>query len=124
MLKFIDLNLVKVAIIGVFATWVAYTALKLKSEKSTSTLQVKLFFVSVVSIFIALPFIDAYMRFSTAQENIKSFHSGGSLICKGSNGNEYGVSSGNGWIEDKNFFTKNSLMIRVDNCEERRKIKR
>jgi hypothetical protein len=58
------------------------------------------------------------MHFSTAQENIKRFHSGGSLICKGGDGNEYDVSSGNGWIEDDSFFTKNSFMIRADNCKE------
>ena len=118
MMEFIDLNLVKVAIIGIFASWVAYTAVKLKSEKLTPTLQVKLFFASALLFFITLPFIDAYMHFYTAQENIKSFHSGGSLICKGSDGNEYSVSSGNGWIEDDSFFAKNSFMIRVDNCEE------
>jgi len=123
-MEFIDLNLVKVAIIGIFATWIAYTALKLKSEKPTPTLQIKLFFASVLLFFITLSFIDAYMRFSTAQDNIKSFHSGGSLICKGGDGNEYSVSSGNGWIEDDSFFAKNSFMIRADYCEERRKIER
>jgi len=122
MMEFFPLDILKASILGILATGVMYASVlpkdKRNKERAPST-GVKLFFLFVVLFFIALPFIEADIDQSTAKENLMRFSNGGSFICQGSDSNKYSVSSKNGWSRDKNYFTKDSLMIRADKCEER-----
>jgi len=45
------------------------------------------------------------------------FSNGEQLICEGNDSNKYSVSSKEGWSRDKNYFKKESLMIRADRCK-------
>lgn len=121
MLEFFSFDLVKASIIGVMATGLAYVSVlsKGKREKELdTTVGVKLFFLFVALVFISIPFIDADNSQTTAKNNLMRFSNGKSFICEGSNSNKYSVSSKNGWSRDKNYFIKDSLLIRADRCEE------
>ncbi|MFK5937983.1 MAG: hypothetical protein QM497_06240 [Sulfurimonas sp.] len=122
MMEFFSFDLVKASIIGVMATGLAYVSVLSKGKRDKeldTTVGVKLFFLFVALVFISLPFIAADSYQTTAKENLMRFSNGAELICEGSDSNKYSVSSKNGWSRDKNYFTKDSLMIRADNCEER-----
>ena len=121
MMEFLEFGLVKASIIGIMATGLVYASVlsKGKRDKVTdTTVGVKLFFLFVALFFISLPFIDADNSQTTAKNNLMRFTNGASLICEGKDSNKYSVSSKNGWSRDKNYFTKDSFMIRADKCEE------
>ena len=121
MMEFLEFGLVKASIIGIMATGLAYASVVSKGKRdkvSDTTVGIKLFFLFVVLFFISLPFIDADNSQTTAKENLMRFTNGAKLICEGSDSNKYSVSSKNGWSRDKNYFQKDSLLIRADRCEE------
>ena len=121
-MEFLEFGLVKASIIGILATGLVYASVvsKGKGEKESGTaVGAKLFFLFAALFFISLPFIDADNSQSTAKNNLIRFSNGARLICEGENSNKYSVSSKNGWSRDKNYFTKDSFMIRADNCKER-----
>ena len=81
----------------------------------------KLLVFLVVLCFVLL-FYDAYSAYSSANRNIKMFRSGNTLVCTSGGGiytsaNKYQVSISEGWTLDKNYFIKDSLMIRIDKCD-------
>jgi len=122
MMEFFSFNLVKASIIGIMATGLAYASVLSKGKRDKvpdSTVGVKLFFLFVALFFISLPFIDANNSQTTAKENLMHFTNGKSLMCEGEDSNKYSVSSKSGWSRDKNYFQKDSLLIRADKCEER-----
>jgi len=122
MMEFFPLDILKASILGILATGVMYASVLPKDERDKEqapSTGVKLFFIFLVLFFILLPFIEADIDQTTAKNNLKRFSNGGSFICTGSDSSKYSVSSKNGWSRDKNYFTKNSLMIRADRCEER-----
>jgi len=122
MMEFFSFDLVKASIIGIMATGLVYASVvsKGKGEKeSGTTIGAKLFFLFAALFFISLPFIDADNSQSTAKNNLIHFTNSGSFICEGEDSNKYSVSSKDGWRRDKNYFTKDSLLIRADRCEER-----
>lgn len=122
MMEFFPLDILKASILGILTTGVMYASVLPKDEgdkEQTPSAGVKLFFIFLVLFFIALPFVEADIDQTTAKNNLKRFSNGGSFICTGSDSNKYSVSSKNGWSRDKNYFTKDSLMIRADRCEER-----
>ena len=121
MMEFFSFSLVKTSIIGILATGLAYASVvsKGKGEKeSGTTVGVKLFFLFAALVFISFPFIDADNSQTTAKNNLIRFTNGAKLICKGEDSNKYSVSSKSGWDRDKNYFIKDSLLIRADECKE------
>lgn len=64
---------------------------------------------------ISLPFVQIYDSDATASENIQSLKEGVTLKCT-LRDNSYRVSSKNGWVVDKNYFVKESFMVRADRC--------
>jgi len=121
MMKFLEFGLVKASIIGILTTGFVYASVLSKGKRDKvpdTTVGVKLFFLFVVLFFISLPFIDADNSQTTAKENLMRFTNGAKLICEGEDSNKYSVSSKNGWSRDKNYFQKDSLLIRADRCEE------
>ena len=121
MMEFLEFGLVKASIIGIMATGLVYASVLSKGKRDKApdtTVGVKLFFLFLVLVFISLPFIDADNSQTTAKENLMRFTNGAQLICEGSDSNKYRVSSKKGWSRDKNYFIKDSLMIRADKCEE------
>ena len=69
---------------------------------------------------ILLLFINFYIvydDYATAQANIKYFQDGSILRCSNGFNTLYRVSKQNNWELDKNYFTKDSLLIRADKCE-------
>ena len=122
MMDFFSSDLVKASIIGILATWLVYASVLSKGrrdKKLDTTVGVKLFFLFVALVFIALPFIVADSYQTTAKNNLIGFTNGKSLMCEGKDSNKYSVSSKSGWSRDKNYFRKNPLLIRADKCEER-----
>ena len=122
MMEFLEFGLVKASIIGIMATGLAYASVFSKGKRDKvpdTTVGVKLFCLFLVLVFISLPFIDADNSQTTAKENLMRFTNGKSLMCEGEDSNKYRVSSKKGWSRDKNYFTKDSLMIRADKCEAR-----
>jgi hypothetical protein len=65
---------------------------------------------------ISLPFIQIYDLDTTASENIQSLEEGSTLKCI-MRDNSYRISTKDGWKINKNYFTKDSLLIRADKCE-------
>ena len=121
MMEFFSFGLVKASIIGILATGLAYVSVLSKGERGKeldTTVGVKLFFIFVALVFISLPFIAADSYQTTAKNNLVRFSNGKSMICEGKDSNKYSVSSKNGWSRDKNYFIKDSLLIRADECEE------
>ena len=122
MMEFLEFGLVKASIIGIMATGLIYTSVLSKGKRDKmpdTTVGVKLFFIFVALVLISFPFIDADNSQTTAKENLMRFTNGKSLMCEGEYSNKYSVSSKSGWSRDKNYFIKDSLMIRADKCEER-----
>ena len=120
-MEFLSFGLVKASIIGILATGLAYASVLSKSKRDKeldTTAGVKLFFIFVALVFISLPFIAADSYQTTAKNNLMRFTNGKSLICGGQDSNKYSVSSKSGWGRDKNYFQKDSLLIRADRCEE------
>jgi len=122
MMEFFSFDLVKASIIGILTAGLAYASVLSKGKRDkelNTTAGVKLFFISVVLFFLSLPFIAADSYQTTANNNLMHFSNGGSFICEGEDSNKYSVSSKNGWSRNKNYFTKDSLLIRADRCEEK-----
>jgi len=120
-MEFFSFSLLKASIIGILATGLVYASVvsKGQEEKESGTaVGAKLFFLFAALFFISLPFIDADNSQSTAKDNLMRFSNGAKLICKGEDSNKYSVSSKSGWSRDKNYFQKDSLLIRADRCEE------
>jgi len=121
MMEFFSFSLVKASVIGILTTGLVYGSVvsKGKREKELdTTVGAKLFFLFAALFFISLPFIDANNSQTTAKNNLIRFSNSAKLICKGEDSNKYSVSSKSGWSRDKNYFIKDSLMIRADRCEE------
>jgi len=121
MMEFLSFDLVKASIIGILTTGLVYASVlsKGKGEKELdTTVWVKLFFLFVALFFISLPFIDADNSQTTAKNNLIRFINGAKLICEGEDSNKYSVCNKSGWSRDKNYFQKDSLLIRADKCEE------
>ena len=121
MMEFFSFGLVKASIIGILATGLAYASVLSKGKRDKvpdTTVGVKLFFLFVALVFITFPFIAADSYQTTAKNNLVRFINGKSLICGEQDSNKYSVSSKNGWSRDKNYFIKDSLLIRADRCEE------
>ncbi len=121
MMEFFSFELVKASIIGILATGLAYVSVLSKGKRDKeldTTVGVKRFFLFVALVFISLSFIVADSYQTTAKNNLMRFSNGKSLICEGKDSNKYSVSSKNGWSRDKNYFIKDSILIRADRCEE------
>jgi len=121
-MEFFSFDLVKVSILGIMTTGLAYASIVSKGKRgkrSDTAVGVKLFFISVVLFFILFPFIEAESCQTDAKENLMRFTNGKSLICEGDGSNKYSVSRKDGWSRDKNYFVKDSLLIRADRCKER-----
>ena len=66
---------------------------------------------------ISLPFLLVYYQNSIGLENIQSIKNGNKLKCIAGL-NSYRVSTQDGWSIDKNYFVKESVLIRADKCED------
>ena len=65
---------------------------------------------------ISLPLFYMYDANITVLNNIQSVKNGSKLRCEAGD-NNYIVSIKDGWEIDKNYFLKESLLIRADKCE-------
>lgn len=80
-------------------------------------------FLIIVSICIGFILFDANSEHKTALKNISDFkHKGAVLKCISGGGlytlaNTYKVSIDDGWSVDKDYFIKDSLVVRANKCE-------
>ncbi len=79
-------------------------------------------FLVLSAIMILLLFYSAYDSNSDVNNNIKSFQESKTLTCSSGGGlyaksNKYSVSKKEGWTLQKNYFKKESLLIRADQCK-------
>lgn len=81
-------------------------------SKNRTTWYLKILFLFA----ILLPFVQMYDSYTTASENIQSLKKGVTLKCTLKD-NSYHVSTKDGWQVDKEYFVKESFMVRADRCE-------
>ena len=112
--------------VGALVVLVAMGVLALvinKSKKNKRSSGVGFIGYVLIMAFILLVW-DSYSKYTGGKENIQSFKNGTyPLKCNSGGGvysspTYYRVSKNEGWSLRKNYFYKDSLMIRVDNCEE------
>lgn len=84
-------------------------------EKKESKHGFKIFSGILIVLFISLAVGDAYHSKSLATKNIDHFKRGKILYCQ-DNDFKYRISQDERWLIDKNYFYKDSLMIRADKC--------
>ena len=77
--------------------------------------------ILVVFLYILIAY-DAYSSYDNALENMKYFNNKKSLTCFSGGGlyssaNKYYVDKSSGWILKKDYFIKDSLMIRANKCD-------
>ena len=72
---------------------------------------------TVMAAIAMLPIMQCYYLSRDAEFNLSAFKNNKTFICKNSDSNTYQVSQANGWKTEKNYFLKDSLMIRADRCE-------
>ena len=110
------LNYGALSVFGLFGFILFITNLLNNKEKFTG-LYLLLF------ILIGLVLLDAYNKHTTALKNISDFKnknitlkcvSGGGLYTSA---DTYRVSINDGWRLDKDYFIKDSFMVRANNCE-------
>jgi len=105
MFEYID----KQTIVALSLVFVMLSLLDLKGKKKIMQ--------GAVVLYFALIGVSIFNSYSTVQENIKSFKSGSELKCS-SLEQEYSVSKKAGWSVKRHYFLKDSLLIRIDSCEE------
>lgn len=83
----------------------------------------KSFGIYFLFIFLfSLIILDANSQYNTAKSNIKEFKKGYTLKCYSGGGlyssaNTYRVELDDGWKANKDYFTKESFMVRANKCE-------
>lgn len=110
MFEYVDLEIVK-AVIFLIAT----LYLLLASTRGKSS--VAKYYHAAALLAISSIFIIAYMSEQDNIHNMKVFNQGARLECN-TNNNLYSVSKQNVWEIERNYFVKESLMVRADKCEE------
>lgn len=80
-------------------------------------------FYTIILILSGLIFYDSYSKHSSAVQNISDFKSKKVVLkCKSGGGlyasaDTYRVSLDDGWYVDKDYFIKESFMVRANKCE-------
>ena len=108
MLTYISLDMIKASIMAVVILFLIAGAFKLRRRS----------ILIAIGVIVATIFIDAFNSSTSAQENIIHFQRGWQFICRSGNDNEYRASKADGWEIDKDYFSKETLLIRADRCEE------
>lgn len=110
MFEYIDFEIVK-AVVFLIAT----LYLLLASTRRKSSVAKYYHFTALLAI--SSIFIIAYMSEQESIHNIRVFNQGARLECN-TNNNLYRVSKQDAWEIERNYFIKESLMVRADKCEE------
>ena len=84
-----------------------------KNKKKETERKVIKTFMMIVSI---VPIWHAYYTYQTAEDNIGYFKQNKELHCA-SLTSSYKVSKNDNWQLDKNYFVKDSLMIKANHCK-------
>lgn len=110
MFEYFNSELLKIMVFAVLVLLVfEFSRYRPKSLKRNMTIY--------ISLIIATIFFNTYYNAHTVQSNRDAFSKGHTLQCYEASSN-YRVSISDGWEIDKQWFVKESLMIRCDNCEE------
>ena len=75
--------------------------------------------IFILLLWLTGSFYLIYDSYTTANSNIQSFKNNKVLQCTNGFNTTYRVSLKNNWELDKNYFIKDSLLIRAEKCEER-----
>ncbi len=74
--------------------------------------------VAIAIIFLCYAFVyEPVSTYRQVKHNIKYFSDGNSLKCHSGWNSLYSVSKQNNWKVNKNYFLKDSLLIRADKCK-------
>jgi len=114
MLEYVDIELVKSSILLIIILCVINMS---STDKGDREFRLNSFSKIMMLIITLTIFYDAYTTEESVYKNINSFKKNHLLYCK-EQGSKYHVSIKDGWVVDKNYFYKDSLMIRADRCEE------
>ena len=109
MFEYVRQDMVGATTLGLFALWLLGNSISKKRS-------MKLFNISIVLLFIA---INIYAPWSSEQDavtNIADFQKGSVFTCTNA-ASKYRVSKKDNWEVDMNYFVKESLMIRADQCD-------
>jgi hypothetical protein len=108
MSDYLDQEIIAVSILLIFST-----GLLRSTRKSSINWDLRFLLLFAISV----PFLHVYYQNSIAVENLQSIKNGNNLKCLAGL-NSYKVSIKDGWSIDKNYFIKESVLIRVDMCED------
>ena len=111
--EFIHFQTVTATIIAIFVLLLFNGSITKVKKKFTISNAMK---VLLVLVFL-IPFVESYSLSRDAQFNMPAMKENKTLICENADTNKYQVSQVNGWKVEKNYFLKDSLMIRADRCE-------
>ena len=80
------------------------------------------YFLALFGLLIVTKLYGDYATICDAKENIEYFKAGKSFICSSGGGlytsaNKYSVSEEEEWSIQKDYFKKDSILIRADKCE-------
>ena len=89
--------------------------LRVQSKKLNNNLKVDYIMLSVLGFMILYSIYEASSYEELAKKNIQQFSDAKILYCKEID-SRYRISIKNDWQIDKNYFYKDSIMIRADKC--------
>ena len=107
MFEYLDREIIVASVLSIFL----FGLLRGISKNGTTWYPKILFLFAIL-----LPFVQMYDSYTTASENIQSLKKGVTLKCTLKD-NSYRVSTKDGWQVDKEYFIKESFMVRADRCE-------
>lgn len=120
MLEFISIETLKAVVVLMLAVALFYGALYSGKRAKEKKRSLKTFYLILFTLFVTLPLVDAYNTQINVKSKLQSFARGSTLICKGNDEKNYSVSKKEQWSIKSFCFSKESLLIRADRCEESR----
>ena len=118
MLEFFSGETLKAVIFLIFGLALLYGATSSNKRGKKKSGGTKAFFLLCVLISLTVPFIEATIAQSDAKSNLTNFVNGSRFICIESSDKKYSVSKKEKWSIKSIYFSKDSLLIRADKCEE------
>lgn len=116
MLDFFSGESLKAVIVLLIAASLLYASIS-SHTRGEKRERLKRYFLLFALLLLTLPFIEAYIAQSDAKSNQTSFTNGVSFICKDSKNKSYSVFKEEGWSIQKDYFKKDSILIRADMCK-------
>lgn len=110
--EYMDRNLVTASVLSLLMLLMINASFFKPKEK----IKINIFLKIIIVVILLIPILEGYNLSNDAKSNIHYFQTAKTLTCKNLSG-KYQISQINGWKVHRNYFIKDSLMIRADKCE-------